>query len=73
MFIITRIGSACQEEILINFEFLLIDNSISNFINISCRQSDVNSFFDIFSKKLNSTIIFDLNNFNRYDYLFISY
>ena len=36
---------ACQEEILINFEFLLIDNSISDFINISCHQVDVNSFF----------------------------
>ena len=32
------IGLTCQEEILINFEFLLIDNSISNFINISCRR-----------------------------------
>ena len=45
MFIITYIGLACQEEILINFEFLLIDNSISNFINISRRQSDVNNYF----------------------------
>ena len=45
MIIITYIRSACQEENLINFEFLLIDNSISNFINISCHQVDVNSFF----------------------------
>ena len=41
----TCIRSACQEEILINFEFLLIDNSISNFINISRRQADVNNYF----------------------------
>ena len=38
MFIITFIRLTCQEEILIKFEFLLIDNSISNFINISCRR-----------------------------------
>ncbi|MCC4397996.1 hypothetical protein LMB98_08190, partial [Limosilactobacillus reuteri] len=44
IFIITYIELACQEEILINFEFLLINNSISNFINISCHQVDVNSF-----------------------------
>ncbi len=43
--IITYIRLACQEEILINFEFLLIDNSISNFINISCHQVDVNNYF----------------------------
>ena len=43
--IITYIGLACQEEILINFEFLLIDNSISNFINIACHQVDVNNYF----------------------------
>ena len=53
MFIITYIELACQEEILINFEFLLIDNSISNSINISCHQVDVNSFFyKIFQKSL---------------------
>ena len=45
MFIITYVGLVCQEEILINFEFLLIDNSISNFVNISRRQSDVNNYF----------------------------
>ena len=48
----TCIRSACQEEILINFESLLIDNSISNFINISCHQVDVNSFYKIFQKLL---------------------
>ena len=50
MFIITYIGLACQEEILISFEFLLIDNSISNFINISRCQSDVNNCFQFFVK-----------------------
>ena len=68
MFIIACSRLNCQEEILINFEFLLIDNSISNFVNISRRQSDVNKFL---SKSLNFTIIFVLNN--RYDYLFMSY
>ncbi|EEW54642.1 hypothetical protein HMPREF0494_0266 [Limosilactobacillus antri DSM 16041] len=44
MFLISYINLTCQEEILINFEFLLINNSISNFINISCCQLDVNNY-----------------------------
>ncbi|EEI08357.1 hypothetical protein HMPREF0535_1843, partial [Limosilactobacillus reuteri MM2-3] len=52
IFIITYIRLACQEEILINFEFLLIDNSISNFINISYRQWDVNNIFQIIIETL---------------------
>ena len=73
MFIITFIRLTCQEEILINFEFLLIDNSISNYINISCHQVNVNSFLKILSKVIDSTTIFTFNNLNRYDHLFMSY
>ncbi len=73
MIIITYIRLACQEEILINFEFLLIDNSISNFINISCHQVDVNSFLEYISKIIDFATIFTLNNLNRYDHLFMPY
>ncbi|MFR0499555.1 hypothetical protein ACLUYL_04900, partial [Limosilactobacillus reuteri subsp. suis] len=62
--IVTYIGLACQEEILINFEFLLIDNLISNFINISCCQTDVNNYFQLFCQTISTALnCFDNDNY----------
>ena len=63
MFIITFIRLTCQEEILINFEFLLIDNSISNSINISCRRVDVNNFLTFLLTISTALNCFDNDNY----------